>query len=407
MTCTLIKFNDNMLINLLKKLYRLIPKTLVFGIINPILLCLIKIEPKNFKQGPVTIVGMLRAASGLGKASRLTLKLLNDLKFKVTSFDITYLFTNKFLDIKLPPVANEEEGGIIIIQNNPIHLPIILFLLGARRLRHKKIIMYAAWELDTLPKNWVAPCKLAHEIWVPSYFTLHAFKKSVKHKIIKVVPHFIEKPTITNKTIAVSVPKNVVTITSICNLTAGFYRKNILDAINAFKNLPNKNAFFIIKITGIDGNEKYLKMLQNSAKDISNIAIIDTLMKEDEINNLINQSDIILSLHRSEGFGLVLAEAMWLAKPIVATGWSGNLTFLPKDCALYVDYKLIDVDDKQNIYKSSCKWAQPDLDDATKKLSMLIENKKLRHELGQKAYKHAQNYFNKENFTKWIADSWL
>ena len=104
-----------LLIKVLKKLYRIFPKKLVFGLINPILIHLVYTEKKNFKAGPITIAGMLRAPTGLGKAARLTLEAVESFKSKVTSFDVTYLFTNKYLDIKLPSIMSEGEGGVIII----------------------------------------------------------------------------------------------------------------------------------------------------------------------------------------------------------------------------------------------------------------------------------------------------
>jgi glycosyltransferase involved in cell wall biosynthesis len=395
-----------LLIKTLKKLYSIFPKKLVFGLINPILIQIVYTKKKKFQAGPLTIAGMLRAPTGLGKAARLTLEALKLMKNKVTSFDVTYLFTDKNLDIKLPPAAAEGEGGVIIIQNNPIHIPIILFLIGKEKLKYKKIIMYALWELETIPNSWIAPCSLVHEIWVPSQFILNAFQKSIKDKKIKLVPLFVTEFQKKEKQHKSNPSRSTVVMLSICNINSGFMRKNILETIDVFKKLSTqKEVVLIIHLTGIKGNEHYYDLIKNNIGNIDSIHISTDILSEKELFGLIDRADILLSLHRSEGFGLVLAEAMWLKKAIVATGWSGNTTFLPKDCALYVDYKLVDVDDDQGIYMSGSKWAQPNLEDAVQKLQLLIENPDLRKNLGKRAYEHACKFFNKENFTKWIADS--
>jgi glycosyltransferase involved in cell wall biosynthesis len=98
-------------------------------------------------------------------------------------------------------------------------------------------------------------------------------------------------------------------------------------------------------------------------------------------------ADIILSLHRSEGFGLTPAQGMAAGKAVVATGWSGNLDYMSRDDAALVDYKLIPVEDPQGFYTDGC-WADPDLDQAAAKLTVLIDDAHARKALGQRAQAH-------------------
>jgi glycosyltransferase involved in cell wall biosynthesis len=94
-------------------------------------------------------------------------------------------------------------------------------------------------------------------------------------------------------------------------------------------------------------------------------------------------ADIVLSLHRGEGFGLVLAEAMLLGKPVVATGWSGNTDFMDGSNAALVSYRLVPARDDRSVYRGL--WAEPDVAEAAVLLRGLADDASLRRDLGERA----------------------
>jgi glycosyltransferase involved in cell wall biosynthesis len=377
------------------------PKNIFFNLINSILIFFLPNPEKLIKSGSITVVGMLRAASGTGQAIRLTMNALIEQGYKITSFDVSNLFVSNFLNLHLPlQISSKQEGGVLIIQNNPIHLPVILFLLGRKRLRNKKIIAYSVWETESIPDAWVRSCKLVHEIWTPSDFSAKAFRSKIKTIPIRVVPHPLRAPKkVTFNRKFFELPNGII-ILIIADLRSGFNRKNIIGSLEVFRKISAKakNATMVLKLSSVEVCIKEKEEIDKLISEIPNIIIIDKFLTVEEMQGLLNLSDIVVSLHRSEGFGLLMAEAMWHSKAILATPWSANMTFLPKDSACYVKYKLVEINDSQNIYKDKGVWAEPDIKDAAAKLLKLINDKKLRDTLGENAKKHAMKFFTKEAF---------
>src|SRR6185503_9333255 len=102
--------------------------------------------------------------------------------------------------------------------------------------------------------------------------------------------------------------------------------------------------------------------------------LLDDTFTRDEVNGLINICDCLVSLHRSEGFGLTMAEAMFLSKPVVATGYSGNLDFTRPDNSFLVGYRLCPVGAGCEPYDSHCLWADPNIDEAIQQMRAVFQN---------------------------------
>jgi glycosyltransferase involved in cell wall biosynthesis len=110
----------------------------------------------------------------------------------------------------------------------------------------------------------------------------------------------------------------------------------------------------------------------------------------------------VLSPHRSEGYGLTLAEAFLLGVPALATGWSGNMDYMAALPELAITYRLIPVSDSYGVYRDPNQvWADPDIDDAASKLQRLAASPELRAELvarGRAAIQNQTGAWSREMF---------
>ncbi len=135
-----------------------------------------------------------------------------------------------------------------------------------------------------------------------------------------------------------------------------------------------------------------------------NVVFVDEFLTRAQVYELQACCDVLLSLHRAEGFGLAPAEMMFMGKPVIATGWSGNMDFMTRENSALVDYKLVAVQDRQGVYTmSDQRWAEPDIEQAAVWLRKLAADPELRRRLGMRAAKDATEFFGIERFRLSVA----
>lgn len=167
-------------------------------------------------------------------------------------------------------------------------------------------------------------------------------------------------------------------------------RKNPYGVLSAFNSAlqQNKSLYLILKITNFDLWRKDSQDLLLSIKTLGlskSVTIISDNLTEQEMRELIGCCDIYISLHRAEGLGLGMLEAMSLGKPVIATRFGGNLDFMNDDNSLLVDYTLTEVKKSFAAYQKGYLWAEPDVDMAAKYLLELSTNVELYATISTKA----------------------
>jgi glycosyltransferase involved in cell wall biosynthesis len=166
-------------------------------------------------------------------------------------------------------------------------------------------------------------------------------------------------------------------------------RKNPIGLVEAFNKAfgLRKDVQLLIKSSHSRQHLDQLRMLQQAAAG-ANVRVLDEVLSRDAKQGLMMATDCYVSLHRSEGFGLTIAEAMLCGKPTIATDYSGNRDFMTPDANYPVPYKLVTLDRDHGPYRAGQQWAQPDLDYAAEVMRYVERNRAAASEVGRRAKEH-------------------
>lgn len=178
-------------------------------------------------------------------------------------------------------------------------------------------------------------------------------------------------------------------------------RKNSLGVIEAFKNAfasDDESVCLIIKTaprTSEENNPKHKEILDKLYKEAEqkNIIVYNKTLTDDEMKGLINSCQVYVSLHRCEGLGLGMIEAMKMGKPVIATGYSGNTEFMKHDNSCLVDYKLIPSTLFSTLISGHV-WADPDVEQASFYMKRLYENADYYKQISIKAKQYVDDNHN-------------
>ncbi|MEO9132074.1 MAG: glycosyltransferase, partial [Sphingomonas sp.] len=322
---------------------------------------------------PVCIAGILSTVTGIGEGARLSGRALVALGYRVRSFDIDEVFGTEPGQERAPPL--ERGAGTVLLHFNPDHLTPLLMLLNRSRLRGKRLIGYWAWELERIPDLWIGALDEVDEVWTPSDFVSDAVRRHTD-KPVRTVPHpVVQGRRGTQRRAHFGIGNQFVVLTMF-SFASSFQRKNPITAVKAFKQAFGNAAdrLLIVKVSQAHESPEEMALLLAAIGDAPNIRVEQRVLSDDERLDLIASADVLLSLHRSEGFGLVMAEAMAAGVAVVATNWSGNLDFMDETTALLVPFRMIAVADCRGVYNEREQWADPDVAAAAAHLSALAAN---------------------------------
>jgi glycosyltransferase involved in cell wall biosynthesis len=306
----------------------------------------------------------------------------------------------------------QEEGGILLIHINPPELPVALIAIGRQALCRKRIVGYWAWELPDIPNSWLPALRLVDEIWVPSNFVADAIRRHTALPVY-VVPHPVSRmPASARDRADFAIPSDTFACLCAFDVRSGYARKNPVAAIKAFRLAfeanNSSNATLMLKIAEADRGPDVMREIREEIGSIGNIIIMDKKLSTEDMTALIQCSDVVISLHRSEGFGLLPAEAMLLGKPVIATRWSGNVDFMNDNNSVLIDCELVPVVDPQKIYPlEGQQWAEPDIQKAAQWLRKLKDDSILRKRIGRAAARDASYFFSLTRYRDAIAATCL
>lgn len=308
----------------------------------------------------VFIIGDLYSESGLGNVTRSL----------IASFDqnIDYKLINLPLSIESKQgeydfhkrEAKKLGDGICIFVGNPSILLQAFLKLNPYYLLTNYTIGVWFWELEKIPANWERVEKLVNEVWAQSEFSARVFRKS--SSIVKVMPFSLPYQVKRKfKREYFSLPEKQFVFLMTFDYLSHVARKNPCAVIQAFLEEfgSDQSVTLVIKSVNQDFPEINKNLLISKARTNKNIKFIDGYLTKDEMLSLIEVVDCYVSLHRSEGLGLGLAEAMSLGTLVIGTKYSGNMQFMNQKNSLLVDYTLVPVKVGEYPYADRNVWAEP------------------------------------------------
>ena len=237
---------------------------------------------------------------------------------------------------------------------------------GAAFRRDRYNIGYWAWELPEFPEAWVHHANYFDEIWTPSRFTTEAIAPKLPRPVLT-MPHSISfaRPAGDFRQ-KYGLPAGKFLFLFLYDLNSYSERKNPAAVLEAFRRsgLAGRGAALVIKVHNVPLNPADFERLREAAAALPGTTLITQTLSRTEVYELESACDCFVSLHRSEGFGLALAECMFLGKPVIATDWSGTTDFINANNACPVHAGLVTLDRTHGPYAKGQTWAAPDIDHA-------------------------------------------
>jgi glycosyltransferase involved in cell wall biosynthesis len=348
--------------------------------------------------GGVNVVGFLRGELGLGEAARRVIAALDAASVPL-------------IPVGQPLKSNRAAHGYPTLDLELASFDTNLVCLNADqhvRLYHdsdpawtrdRYTIGFWWWEVEgALPVEWLGGFALVDEIWAGSDHvrdTLAAFSPVPVTKVkVPVEPSPV--PAWSRRQLGL--PEGFLFLTMF-DYDSTVQRKNPLGTIEAFKAAfgPDEGAVLAVKSINGDRHPDKRARLEEAAAGRADIHLIDRYATAAEKNAMLAACDCYVSLHRAEGFGLPLAEAMYMGTPVIATGYSGNLEFMSEHNSYLVAHGMTNVGiEAEPYYPADGMWAEPDLDDAARAMREVAGHQAEAARRGRAAAEHMRREFSAE-----------
>lgn len=350
-----------------------------------------RLIPKSHRPLPnsddlyIEVIGFFNSISGIGESARLCAQQLaaDGYSVKCTSVE-SYFRKPKELVWDWPePTFNNlttPKVNCRIYHLNPPMLPPVILQMGLVDFKKTYNIGYWAWELETIPAEWVRALRYMNAIFTPSRFTTSAIKRYTHSPVVTVTHPVNRGDAAAGIRAQLHIPAEAFLVSTIFSFGSAMERKNPLGLIAAFKQafINTPDAYLVLKANAGSNSPEKISLLKALAAH-TNIILIDQQWSRADILGLIQSSDLYASLHRSEGFGLTMAEAMLLDTPVLATSWSGNMDFCTAENSFLVPYKPIKVNSTHPEFQEfeDATWADADIQYSARMLTEIYQSPEL------------------------------
>ena len=349
----------------------------------------VAVEPAALRPG-VVVAGYLRAESGVGEAARLALDALGSAGIEVSAITVGGTSSRQLHDGPHgvgPAHLPLADRRVNLIWVNADQLPGFASVVGPGFFDGRYNVGFWAWETETLPASMAGSAAMLDEIWVPSTYVRDAVAPAVDREV-HVFPHPVVEPprdaTFDASTLAI--PDGFRFLFTY-DFLSGFERKNPLGVLDAFTAAfpPASGPVLVLKSVNGDKRRAQLERLTIAASERPDVVVVDGYLTASERGALLDSCQCYVSLHRAEGFGLAMGEAMALGKPVIATRYSGNLEVMDDETALLVPGERVLVGPGREPYEAADHWFEPDVGAAAELMRRVVTRPDDAQALGRRA----------------------
>lgn len=336
----------------------------------------------------VNLVGWFRAALGIGESVRCMAKACDAARLPATLIEMRLHCLNPHGDDTYAArLESEPRHQINIFHLDPPVSESLDHHHGPALRTNRYNIAYWAWELPEFPDAWVRQCAYFDEIWCPSEFVRQAIAAKTDLPV-QAMPHAIEFPLPPDGARArFGLPGDRCLFLFAYDLNSYQERKNPLAVIAAYRlAFPGEEGVaLVIKTQNPVRNAAAYQQLLAALTGLRHVTLITETLSRTEVYQLEQACDVFVSLHRAEGFGLAVAECMYLGKPVIATDWSATAEYLNASNGAPVRCQLTKLRETHGPYQAGQTWAEPDIGHAAEWMRRLQQDPALAARLGQAA----------------------
>ena len=340
--------------------------------------------------------GFLKGEYGIGESSRAFCR-------AVEATGLPYAFIN----IHAKDHRNSDDSLAATSQGNPYLINLMTFSFdyskryfldrGSRFFEGRYNIALWYWEQERFPVRWHCNYDYYDEIWAPTGFCRDALAAASPIPVKQITYPLERAQSGDGDRKALGISPSTTLFLFTFDYFSTIARKNPIGVIEAFQRAfpASKDVALILKsINGAACGED--RALVRQAITDSRVRCIESHLSGQEMNDLFAACDCYVSLHRSEGLGLGMAQAMARAKPVIATAYSGNLEYMDADNSLLVDFSIVELERDFCAYEKGTYWAEPDIDRAAERMRWVHTHREESARIGQVAQQSVRRTLDPE-----------
>ncbi len=333
----------------------------------------------------VNVIGNVTGEYGLGEAARSNLRAFEaaNIPFVISNFDVPW---HRNLDSSYTEFSDSNPYPINLVNFNPD--PDRYRDLSREYFKDRYNIGFWAWELSKFTHHWNFAFEFFDEIWTPSNHAADAIASASPIPVFK-VPHSLALPQPSLGREALGLPQKKLLFLFMFDFHSTLSRKNPFGLLEAYQKAfgeSNKDVVLVLKFSNsehfLEKREHFLAQVERCQAQVH---LIEGHLTKEELNALIYNCDCYVSLHRAEGFGLTMAEAMYYGKPVIGTGYSSNIEFMNVSNSFLVRYDLVTIQESDGSYPQGSIWADPDIDHAAFLMQYIYHNYPDAQQVGRRA----------------------